>query len=63
MTRIEVIIFLIFSLVPFSKAFATGQIPDLLIYNGETLQIFANPLEKLYENDSAAPNLKPMPQQ
>jgi hypothetical protein len=38
------------------RTYATSQIPDLLIYNGDTLSIFANPLEQLYENDSIRPN-------
>lgn len=40
--------------IPF-RIFATAQIPDLLIYNGDTLSIFANPLEQLYDNDSLRP--------
>ncbi len=31
------------------KSLATAQIPDELIYNGDTLSIFANPLEQLPE--------------
>lgn len=38
------------------RTFATSQIPDRLIYNGDTLSIFANPLEQLYDNDSIRPN-------
>jgi hypothetical protein len=37
------------------KTFATSQIPDRLIYNGDTLSIFANPIEQLYDNDSIRP--------
>ena len=37
-----------------SSGFATSQLPDRLIYKGDTLAIFANPLEQLYENDSLA---------
>lgn len=38
------------------RTFATSQIPDRLIYNGDTLSIFANPLEQLYDNDTIRPN-------
>ena len=38
------------------KTFATSQIPDRLIYHGDTLSIFANPLEQLFDNDSIRPN-------
>ncbi|MET7259637.1 energy transducer TonB [Dyadobacter fermentans] len=37
------------------NAFATAQNPDRLIYKGDTLFIFANPLEELYKNDSIRP--------
>ncbi len=40
-----------------SKAFATAQIPDILIYNGDTLSIFANPLEQLHNIDTLRPKL------
>jgi len=43
-------------LIPQIRIFATSQIPDMLIYNGDTLAIFANPLEQLFENDSIRPN-------
>lgn len=36
-------------------AFATAQNPDRLIYKGDTLSIFANPLEALYRSDSLRP--------
>jgi hypothetical protein len=39
------------------KVFATGQIPDKLIYNNDTLSIFANPLEQLTNVDSLRANL------
>lgn len=34
------------------KSFGTGQIPDILIYNGDTLSINSNPLEGLSNIDS-----------
>ncbi len=47
-------IILILSLLtlPFLKTFATAQIPDLLVYKGDTLSIFANPLELFPDIDS-----------
>lgn len=50
-----ILIFFLLTVSQF-RTFATSQIPDLLIYNGDTLSIFANPLEQLYENDSIRPN-------
>ncbi len=38
--------------VSVEKVFATGQIPDILIYNNDTLLMFANPLEELTKVDS-----------
>ena len=43
---------LILLTVSVESAFATGQIPDRLIYNNDTLSIFANPLEQLSNVDS-----------
>lgn len=45
---------MIFILLTFSvkQVFATSQIPDRLIYNNDTLSIFANPLEQLSDIDS-----------
>ncbi|WP_242927795.1 energy transducer TonB [Pontibacter vulgaris] len=40
-----------------SKTFATAQVPDILIYNGDTLSIFANPLEQLPNIDTLRPKL------
>lgn len=34
------------------KSFGTAQIPDILIYNGDTLSIYSNPLEQLDNIDS-----------
>jgi hypothetical protein len=46
---------LFFLTTSFIRTYATSQIPDILIYNGDTLSIFANPLEQLYDNDSIRP--------
>lgn len=39
------------------KGFATAQIPDILIYNGDTVSIFSNPLEQLPNINSLRTNL------
>ena len=44
----------IFLLNP-TKAFTTAQAPDYLIYNGDTLVIFSNPLETYFQQH---PNIK-----
>lgn len=54
MRRID-FIFILFLLAVPVRILATAQIPDKLIYNGDTLYIFANPLELLYVNDSIRP--------
>jgi hypothetical protein len=46
------ILTIIFLTVSVEKVLATGQIPDRLIYNNDTLSIFANPLEQLTNIDS-----------
>ena len=56
MKYISCIIILLILTISLTETFATSQIPDLLIYNGDTLSIFANPLEQLYDNDSIKPN-------
>lgn len=42
--------------IPTCRTFATGQIPDILIYHGDTLYIYANPLEDLYTKKKSRPN-------
>lgn len=42
---------------PLLKSFATGQIYDKLIYNGDTFSIFGNPLEQLYNYELLRPKL------
>lgn len=37
------------------KTFGTSQVPDLLIYEGDTLQLFSNPLEDLYNEKNLRP--------
>ena len=39
----------IITLLFFEFCFGTAQIPDYLIYQGDTLAIFSNPLEKYFE--------------
>lgn len=37
------------------KVFGTAQVPDILIYNGDTLALYANPLEDFYNEDNPRP--------
>lgn len=37
------------------KIYGTSQVPDLLIYHGDTLELFANPLEDLYNERNQRP--------
>ena len=39
------------------KVFGTAQIPDRLIYNGDTVSIYSNPLEQHPKIDNLRPNL------
>ena len=32
-----------------NSVFATGQVPDYLIFKGDTVAIFSNPLEQYFE--------------
>lgn len=50
------ILTVLFLIIPIVKIFGTAQIPDILIYKGDTLSIFSNPLELLYENDTIRPD-------
>lgn len=43
------ILTIIFGLLIANSAFATGQVPDYLIYKGDTIAIFSNPLEQYFE--------------
>lgn len=44
-------------IIPQIKIFATSQVSDKLIYNGDTLYIFSNPLEQYFANLSIRPDL------
>jgi hypothetical protein len=55
MMRVDAILFILLFTIPSIKTFGTAQIPDRLVYNGDTLSIFANPLELLYSGDSLRP--------
>lgn len=46
------IFFLFFLTIPFVKTFATGQIGDKLIYHGDTLVLFTNPMEEYLSKKS-----------
>jgi hypothetical protein len=51
--KIRIYILTILLLTTFNfKSFGTAQIPDILIYNGDTLSIYSNPLEQLDNIDS-----------
>lgn len=52
MRRIFSIIFLFVSI----DLFGTGQIPDFLIYKGDTLSLFSNPLEGYFNFQHKRPN-------
>jgi len=39
------------------ESFATAQIPDRLVYNGDTVSIFSNPLEQLPNIENLRPKL------
>lgn len=40
----------------FLNGFSSAQAPDILIYKGDTIPIYANPLEQLYAKSSSRPN-------
>lgn len=50
------IILILFVLFAATSAFATAQFPDDLIYNGEELPVFSNPLESYFDRDHPRPN-------
>ncbi|MFT5618275.1 MAG: hypothetical protein ACI85I_001507 [Arenicella sp.] len=52
----KIINILIILIIPIS-GFATGQVGDKLIWNGDSLTVFSNPLELLYDIDSLRPKL------
>lgn len=47
---------LIFGILISNKIFGTAQIPDLLIYNNDTVSLYANPLESYYTEDNPRPD-------
>ncbi len=53
MKRILVFVFVVLAAIP---VFPTAQFPDLLIYNGETLAIFSNPLESYFSEANPRPS-------
>ena len=48
---ITALLFMILS----SNLFATAQMPDILLYKGETYPIFSNPLESYFNDDNPRP--------
>src|SRR5918993_5095003 len=59
MRRLSLSIFLLIAFAP--MAYATGQAPDLLIYNGETRPLFSNPLEDYYSHKQRRPTFMIQP--
>jgi hypothetical protein len=53
--RVDAILFILLFTISSLKTFGTAQFPDRLVYKGDTLSIFANPLEHLYSDDSLRP--------
>ena len=56
MKHFKHILIFIFWTTPIFRTIATGQVPDILIYHGDTLSIYANPLEELYTKKKPRPN-------
>ncbi|CAG1020056.1 hypothetical protein DOJK_00048 [Patescibacteria group bacterium] len=52
----HLIYLLLLYLVLSNKVFATAQFPDLLIYEGETVGIFTNPLEMYFDEKHPRPD-------
>lgn len=50
-----ILISLIFLMLLPQAVLATAQIPDYLIYEGETYVLFSNPLEKYFNEDNVRP--------
>lgn len=49
------LILIFLGIVLADNAFGTAQIPDKLIYQGDTIRLYSNPLESLYNNDNPRP--------
>lgn len=48
-------IFIILGLLITINSFGTAQVPDLIIYKGDTLILYTNPLESYYNEDNPRP--------
>lgn len=55
-TIMRTISIILFSILISNKIFGTAQIPDLLIYNNDTVSLYANPLESYYTEDNPRPD-------
>ena len=44
-----------------ASALSTGQQPDVIIYNGKTYALFANPLEEFYKDQESRPLFRVKP--
>ncbi|MCE5193873.1 MAG: hypothetical protein LLF28_00195 [Nitrospiraceae bacterium] len=54
--NLKKLLVILFVLLLHSTAFATAQIPDYIVYKGETLSIFSNPLESYFSTKNPRPN-------
>ena len=57
MKKLQHISFIFILVLLNQNVFATAQIPDFLIYKGDTLSIYTNPLESYFENHSRPDSL------
>jgi hypothetical protein len=49
------VVFIFTLLLAFTPAFATGQAPDKILYEGRLRSLFSNPLEDYYEDEEKRP--------
>lgn len=53
--KMKNLLLILISLMISTRIFGTAQIPDLLIYNDDTLSLYANPLESYFNEDNPRP--------
>ncbi|HLM02269.1 MAG TPA: hypothetical protein VK400_14555 [Pyrinomonadaceae bacterium] len=53
MKKLTLLLIFLFALS--ANAFATGQAPDVLLYDGKVYDLFSNPLEAFYKNEKDRP--------
>ncbi|MEI8011861.1 MAG: hypothetical protein WCI27_05185 [Candidatus Omnitrophota bacterium] len=54
--RLMILVLLAFIISPFSKAFATDQIPETLVYKGEKIELYDVPLDSLFSDQHKKPD-------